>query len=201
MIVPTIPIDPNVPTFVIPNVTARRGETVELKVSVKNNPGFSSAIIGIDYDTSRLILMGVSPAEGIGGQFNYRTSAAWIDSSDFTADGDFIILTFVVKEDAEEGNAFVALIFEEGDISNYCEEDVNFAVDSKGINVVDYIPGDINGDGKVNSKDLTRLLKYLSGEAVEVVVPALDTNGDGKVNSKDLIRLLKYLSGENVELF
>lgn len=63
-----------------------------------------------------------------------------------------------------------------------------------------HTPGDINADGLVNNKDLTRLLKYLSGEDVEVVDEALDINGDGNINNKDLTRLLKYLAGENAEI-
>lgn len=63
-----------------------------------------------------------------------------------------------------------------------------------------YVAGDINGDGNVNNKDLTRLMKYLAGEDVEIVAEALDTNGDGNVNNKDLTRLMKYLAGENVEI-
>ena len=64
-----------------------------------------------------------------------------------------------------------------------------------------HIPGDINGDGSVNSKDLTRLMKYLAGENVTIVAVALDVNGDGSVNNKDLTRLMKYLAGENVNVF
>lgn len=63
-----------------------------------------------------------------------------------------------------------------------------------------YIAGDINGDGDVNGKDLTRLMKYISGEDVTAVSENLDTNGDGTVNGKDLTRLMRYLSGEDVEL-
>ncbi len=63
-----------------------------------------------------------------------------------------------------------------------------------------YIPGDINGDGGVNNKDLTRLFQYLSGYDVEVVEAALDVNGDGNVNNKDVTRLFQYLSGYDVEI-
>ena len=63
-----------------------------------------------------------------------------------------------------------------------------------------YLPGDINGDGTVNNKDLTRLMKFLAGEDVTVVEAALDVNGDKSVNNKDLTRLMKYLAGEDVDL-
>ena len=64
-----------------------------------------------------------------------------------------------------------------------------------------YIPGDINGDGSLNNKDLTRLFQYLSDWDVEVSEAALDINGDGSVNNKDLTRLFQYLSDWDVEIF
>ena len=63
------------------------------------------------------------------------------------------------------------------------------------------LSSDINDDGKVNNKDLTRLAQYLAGKRVEVVDASLDVNGDGKVNNKDLTRLAQYLAGKNVEIF
>ena len=67
--------------------------------------------------------------------------------------------------------------------------------------VIDHISGDINNDGSVNNKDITRLLQYLSGWEVEVNEKALDVNGDGKVDNKDLVRLFRYLSGISVDIF
>ena len=62
------------------------------------------------------------------------------------------------------------------------------------------LPGDINGDGHVNNKDVTRLLRHLKGEELEVVTRNLDTNGDGSVNNKDLTRLTRFLKSGDVEL-
>ena len=62
------------------------------------------------------------------------------------------------------------------------------------------IHGDINYDGIVKNKDLTRLMKHLAGETVVVQEPVLDINGDGNVNNKDLTRLMKFLAGEDIEI-
>ena len=64
----------------------------------------------------------------------------------------------------------------------------------------DHIPGDINGDGVVNNKDVLRLQKYLKDPTTTVNAAALDVNGDGKVNNKDLIRLTRWLKYHDVEI-
>ena len=58
--------------------------------------------------------------------------------------------------------------------------------------------GDINGDKTVDTSDLIRLMKYISGSNVVVHVP--DVNGDGYVNVSDLVRLMRYIAGQDVEL-
>ena len=59
-------------------------------------------------------------------------------------------------------------------------------------------PGDLNGDGNVNTMDLIRLMKYISGVQVDVAPGSADVNGDGKENTMDLIRLMKLINGEIV---
>ena len=63
------------------------------------------------------------------------------------------------------------------------------------------MPGDINGDKKVNSKDATRLMQYLAHWDVEVDEALLDVNGDDKVNSKDASRLMQYLAHWDVDIY
>lgn len=60
--------------------------------------------------------------------------------------------------------------------------------------------GDANGDGKVNAKDATRILRYVAGYDVEIDLKAADANGDGKVNAKDATRILRYVAGYAVVL-
>ncbi len=66
--------------------------------------------------------------------------------------------------------------------------------------IPDHVPGDINGDGSVNNKDVIRLQKYLKDPTTTVDEAALDVNGDGKVNNKDLIRLTRWLKYHDVEI-
>ena len=63
------------------------------------------------------------------------------------------------------------------------------------------MPGDINGDGKVNNKDVTLLTSYVKYHDVDVVTAVLDVNGDSKVNNKDITWLSSYVKYKDVELF
>ena len=60
------------------------------------------------------------------------------------------------------------------------------------------LAGDLSGDGKVNTMDLIRLMKYISGVEVDVAPGTADVNGDGRENTMDLIRLMKIVNGEAV---
>ena len=76
-------------------------------------------------------------------------------------------------------------------------DNITLTLEDNGFNLSDIV-GDFNGDKIINSKDLTRLMKFLAGEDVQI--NGGDVTDDGKVNSKDLTRLMKYLAGEDVVL-
>ena len=63
-----------------------------------------------------------------------------------------------------------------------------------------FIPGDVNGDGQVNNKDIVAMFRYVSGAGGSVNAAALDPNGDGQVNNKDIVALFRYVSGGDISL-
>ena len=61
-------------------------------------------------------------------------------------------------------------------------------------------PGDANGDGKVNVRDLGLMQQYLNGWDVALDTDACDVNNDSKVNVRDLGLMQQFLNGWDVEL-
>ena len=62
------------------------------------------------------------------------------------------------------------------------------------------LAGDVNGDGKVNNKDVVTLFNHVSGGSLYVDPESTDVNGDGHVNNKDVVVLFKYVSGAITDL-
>ncbi len=192
--------------IVVSQVTAAAGDTVDVTISLKNNPGITSLKLKVAYD-SVLTLTSVVHNSAIGS--NFQTSPQltspvtlnWYNgASDTTGDWVFVTMTFAVADTAAEGTYAVTATYDPDDVCNIAGDNVSFAVMDGGVTVANYIPGDINNDKKVNNKDLIRLFQYLSDWDVEVQEQALDINNDGKVNNKDLIRLFQYLSDWDVEI-
>ncbi len=61
-----------------------------------------------------------------------------------------------------------------------------------------YRMGDLNGDGKITSKDSLLMRKMILGYTVDVVVEAADINGDGAVNAADSMLLRKHIAKKYV---
>ncbi len=60
--------------------------------------------------------------------------------------------------------------------------------------------GDVNEDGKINNKDLGRLIQYINTWPVDINIDYADVTGDGKVNNKDVGILMQYINKWDVEL-
>lgn len=60
--------------------------------------------------------------------------------------------------------------------------------------------GDVNGDGKINSRDTALFKRYFADPVGTsgVVIANCDLNGDGKINSRDMASLKRCLAGGTV---
>jgi hypothetical protein len=61
----------------------------------------------------------------------------------------------------------------------------------------DDLLGDLDGNGRVNARDVRLLLRYIAGltEADEVKEIAADFNGDGRINARDARDILRFIAG------
>ena len=119
------------PVMTVGSVEGYKGDTVEVYVTLENNPGFSAASIEISFDDTNIEL---TKAELCG---NFAVGAQVADKnlpyftflkSENTTDSEFLKLTFTIAEDAALGDIPVTVLYEEGNISDIDENDVNFNV-------------------------------------------------------------------------
>lgn len=188
--------------------TAFPGSTVEVDITLKNNPGVASIGLDVSYDKSILSLEKITYNPEMGGTTQSSkitenpATLLWINSSaNYTKDATFATLTFKVNERAKENDVSdIKISYSPENIYNLEETNVKCkAVDGK-VKVTTVLAGDINNDGFVNNKDVSRLMQYLAHWEVEVNEFALDCNGDKSINNKDVSRLMQYLAHWDVEL-
>ena len=198
-------------TVTVATVSGMPGTAVQVDVSIKNNPGIAAFALDVDYDKDNLTLTDFSyNTEALAGAsttpFNAAASVPCLMAINYAQNmtGDFTLatLTFQIKETAGENvSAPITLSYDEDNIYDIEENNVPCIIEDGAVNIITCIPGDINGDEKVNSKDVSRLMQYHAHWDVEVNEPALDVNGDTKLNSKDVTRLMQYLAHWDVEIY
>ena len=211
--------DPNAAVVSVVPVRGKAGETVEVAVTLENNPGFSDLSLEIGYETDVMELTKVTPTSAVGCSFTTSQQLSqlpymlnWVEGTkNNTFTGTLVTLTFQIKKSAALGSHPVTVSYYKGLQGNNVDGgDVNYNLDfirvpityvNGNVTVYSYTPGDLNGDDKINTKDVVYLLRYIAGWSLDgLVEDALDVNGDGKVNSKDAVHLLRYIAGWSVTL-
>ena len=123
------------PTIIVSSATASSGDTVQVTISLKNNPGVALLDLKISYDESVLTLTDLSFNTDFGGTgtrlSNYAspTSLLWYNGAD-NSNGDMVVatLTFDVASNAPKGNSEISLSYVTGGICDIYEEDIEFDV-------------------------------------------------------------------------
>ena len=172
--------------------TVRAGDTVSVTISLANNPGISALAFRVSYPKGAMTLES-AVAGGLFGSATLNTSTGMFlfdNATDVTENGTLLTLTFKVSDMAALGEYRISV--ELISCNNAAEERVIICGGQANIEVRDILSGDVNGDGVVDTLDVTRLRKYLAEESV-VVCPGADMNGDGTVDLEDLACLRRYL--------
>ena len=119
-------------TLSVGKVTAEPGQTVEIPVTVSNNPGICAFMIGFDYDHDLLTVLNAETPESVSGKSTFSKLIVWIDGGDYTGDGTIFIVTVAVSPNAKPGTFIpFTLSFNDGDITNYDEQDVYFTLEGR----------------------------------------------------------------------
>ena len=187
----------------VSTVSGCPGESVQVTVELSGNPGIASLKFDVSFDEAYLTLTGVTFAEGFG---SYVTAPEPFKSPQtislisplaaITTNGLFATLSFAISSEAPDGAASaITVTYDEDDVFDSDYNTISLNITNGLVNIYEGIPGDIDGDKKVNNKDAILLFRYVAGWSVTVDSGALDVNGDGKVNNKDAITLFRYVAG------
>ena len=127
--------------FVVSTAEAGRGETVNVTVSIKNNPGIVSAKVKVAYDTNVLEL--TDKAEGAFAGVTYGPVGSpftvnWVDTIHGlnNTNGVLATLTFKVKDAAAFGQSEITLTFDENDVFDLNYDNVAFKSTNGAVTIV-----------------------------------------------------------------
>lgn len=132
------------PTFVVESVTASAGDTVDVAISVANNPGIFDMVLTFDYDSTAMSLIEtrngnvLSDATFMGPKnmaSGCRATWYYMDEPVEYSDGTVIVLTFKMLDTVESGKYEVSVGFDEKDVNDYEGNHLAFAVESGKITV------------------------------------------------------------------
>lgn len=182
------------------------GDTITIPVSLKNNDGIASIKFTASYDANCLEYQGASFTEALKGIENSicvitptadgKVTMSWVigASGEYTGSETIANLKFKVKEVLENTSAQVSLTYAADSTFNNGLVDKEFLIKNGTVQIGQYRPGDINGDGTVKVNDALLLLNYVCDLRKDEVKGNPDVNGDGKVNNKDVVILLRYIA-------
>ena len=196
--------------IVVGTAKASPGSEVRVTVSLVDNPGVWGMDLVVVYDKTKMTLTDVengtvfSSSEWTEGNYSGEKYVLSYEAGGFeniTADGVLATLVFTVNE-ATTADQFVdvSVSYSAGDIINVEFEDIDMKVVSGGVEVEDFVYGDLNGDGLVNKKDSLLMKMYLADDSTVIDERAADVYADGAINKKDSLYLKQYLAGLDVEL-
>ncbi len=182
------------------------GTSVEVNVEIENNPGIIGALLSVNYDDG-LTLVNATTGSAFAplamtnpGEFKSPCNFSW-DAPDIAKedikDGVILTLTFEISEKVTPGTKLnIGVSADDDAFIDSSLTPVELNITNNGIIAINYLPGDVNNDGKVNMTDVVLLRRDITGGYnVSVNKSAEDVNADGKVNMTDVVLIRRYITG------
>lgn len=191
------------PTVVVEHAAGRRGDTVDVKVILKNNPGIHSGTVRLAYDMRVLTFVSCeiypAPYPDDAGYTHNKTEGTlrirrscdmWLGISGEIGGESFATIRFRINEDAALGTAALTILG--AGFSDGTHNSVSFATADGGVSVIDAAPHRYDSvyDAVCN----------LCGAEREAESRPGDANADGKLNVRDLGLFQQHLNGWDVDI-
>jgi len=149
--------------LIVSDAAGKVGETVEVTVSLVDNPGVIALAMKVHYDPNKLELVSVDNNKLMpDSMFSQNLTdnpyyASWSDplaTENFTDDGVLMIMHFRILEDCEEGDVQIGLTYNPGDLVDWDMEKQSFSAVSGTVKVEANERSETNeGEDKNGSKD------------------------------------------------
>lgn len=193
----------NAATVTVESVNAVPGSNVEVNIYVKNNPGILAANFTVTYDKGLTLIdsksgdafsaLSMTKPENYNSPCKFGWDALEIADKDIK-DGTILTLTFSVDKSVRANSKLnVKLSYQNGNIIDSDLNDIPVTINNGSVTIIDYIPGDINGDGTIDLKDVTLVRRLVTGYSVTANKLAADVNGDGEITMKDVVLIRRYV--------
>lgn len=191
-------------------VVASPDSDVTMTLTIENNPGISGAEIIVSFD-ERLTLVSAEAGEAFSAltyvaPSYYRNPTVFMWDSEKINDEDIkdgIILELTFHTPAGvEGEFPVTITYESGNIFDKDLTPMELTTVNGSISSISYIPGDADGNGRLNTLDITAIRRYISdgrktdpnGYNVVINENAADVDGNGRINTLDITMIRRYIS-------
>lgn len=133
------------PQIIVSDAVGCSGDTVDITVSLENNPGIVSMTLTVDFDENVLTLIEVSDTSLMPGQMHTTKKASpyiltWendTSKTDYYANGTVVTLSFQISETAKVGEYSIKLDHPLDGIYNYDIENIDFILKNGAVQVVE----------------------------------------------------------------
>ncbi len=188
---------------------AAAGSSVQVDIYIEGNPGVIGGTLTVSW-ADGLTLVDDKNGKTFNGlayqspsRYNRAgTNFIWYGSDvEDVLDGTILTLTFEVEDGVDNDAKYLVSLSGKG-FTDSNENSVDIVYVSDYVRVVNYLPGDVSGDGVISPLDLVMLARYISdgcttdpeGYNITLDELAADVDDDGELAPMDLILISRYIS-------